>query len=301
MASPNIPPAWPEIFLDRLALTGNATASAEAAGVDVSSAYNRRQRYPAFREEWVRVLGEREGRAGGGKLHPLSPLVGSGLSLDGRESESAATPLTPLAHGESTLSLKGRGAGGEVVARTTAFGVKLIRTGATRWSAGAEERFLVELSASASIRRAAAAAGFSQAAIYRRRLKQSVFAAAWDAAIETGKARVEALLVEAATHSFDPDSLPISDDQPRISVAEAISISKRAATGAKSAGKAKFDWGEEAAQMHEDEVAALREKIMGKLERVRERDDREKLAAGWARDEEHECWVPPQWVRREPG
>lgn len=202
-----------------------------------------------------------------------------------------ARGLAPLAFGESTLS-QGRGQGGAV---------KVVRAGAGRWSAGAEERFPVELSASASIRRAAAAAGFSQAAIYRRRLKQRLFAAAWDAAIETGKARVEALLVEAATHSFDPDSLPISDDHPNISVAEAISISKRAGTKVKSAGNAGFDWGEDAAQMHEEEIVALRAKILGKLERMRERDDCDKLAAGWARDEEQGCWVPPQWVRREPG
>ena len=39
----------------------------------------------------------------------------------------------------------------------------------------------------------------------------------------------------------------------------------------------------------------VREGILGKLERIRERDAREKLAAGWTRDGDD--WVPPGYAR----
>ena len=45
---------------------------------------------------------------------------------------------------------------------------------------GAEERFLAELAASANVQRAAAAAGFSAATVYKRRLKDARFAEGWE-------------------------------------------------------------------------------------------------------------------------
>lgn len=116
---------------------------------------------------------------------------------------------------------------------------KLIRGSDARWSKRAEEAFLLELTVSANVRAAARAAGFSGAAVYKRRLKDKRFAAAWDAAVETGKARLQAHLVEAANRAFDPEDLPIGEDRelPAVSVAQAINIAKLPARdGGGSAG-----------------------------------------------------------------
>ena len=90
---------------------------------------------------------------------------------------------------------------------------KLVKASDARWGKEAKETFLVELTMSANVRKAARAVGFSTPALYRQRIKDPHFAAAWDSAIETGKARVQAYLVEAATQTFDPDELPIGDDR----------------------------------------------------------------------------------------
>ena len=52
---------------------------------------------------------------------------------------------------------------------------------------------------------------------------------------------------------------------------------------------------EEAEAKHADEIAALRKRILDKLERVRERDSRQKIEEGWEQDGEH--WIPPGWVK----
>nr|WP_294813093.1 hypothetical protein [uncultured Sphingomonas sp.] len=67
-----------------------------------------------------------------------------------------------------------------------------------RWSQEAEARFLGELAATANVRAAAAAAGFSTTAIYKRRAAWPGFSAAWDAALDQGYARIEALLIAGA-------------------------------------------------------------------------------------------------------
>lgn len=48
----------------------------------------------------------------------------------------------------------------------------------------------------------------------------------------------------------------------------------------------------------QEDVAALRDKIIDKLERVRERDERDRLEKGWTQDGED--WVPPGWVKAQP-
>jgi hypothetical protein len=58
-----------------------------------------------------------------------------------------------------------------------------------RWSQEAEARFLGELAATANVRAAAAAAGFSTTAIYKRRTAWPGFGAAGDAALDQGYAR----------------------------------------------------------------------------------------------------------------
>jgi hypothetical protein len=49
--------------------------------------------------------------------------------------------------------------------------------------------------------------------------------------------------------------------------------------------------------MTSDEVEELRERIMRKLERLKERDRSAQRAEGWSYDEAHDQMVPPGWFR----
>ena len=53
--------------------------------------------------------------------------------------------------------------------------------------------------------------------------------------------------------------------------------------------------------MTEDEVAELREKLVRKLRRMRDRDMPDMIAEGWSFDEEHDQMVPPGWTREGEG
>lgn len=294
------PVAWAGPFLDALGRTGNVRVSAEAAGIDVTGAYNRRQRCAAFREDWLRILAEREARAAGDLRDAAS--VGSGDSEDGRVSSPLALP--PGDAGRVPPSP----AGGEgMVARTSATGAKMVRVATARWGRNAEESFLGELAASANVRQAARAAGFSAETIYRRRLKSRPFAQAWDAAIEVGKARLKAMLVEAAQRSFDPGALPIGEEPGRdVSISEAIHILKlKGGEGslhdAVDTGEGRYGGGRGSRRpepmMTEQEVGELRLKIIEKLERTLELDIQDKLEEGFTKVGDD--WIPPGWVRED--
>jgi hypothetical protein len=172
------------------------------------------------------------------------------------------------------------------------------------------------LTVSGSVSRAAKAAGFSTAALYKRRLKDRHFAQAWDAALETGKARVQSLLVEAATRTFDPDELPISDDHeiPKVTVSEAINIAKMPARTSEASGpggavRGRWYEGRFIADDYEptpEERQEVTDRILAKLEGLKSRNDREMAAAGWTEhevppepwrnsDEPSSVWIPPGW------
>jgi hypothetical protein len=256
-------PRWVTVFLKQLERTGNVRLAAGGAGVDFSTAYQRRKRHADFAEAWESALRLRSARTEEDAL----PLL-----------DCAEQPPSPIYLGEETV-LRPDG--------------KLIKASEARWGKRAEEAFLLELTVSGSVRRAALTAGFSTTAVYKRRLIDKRFAAAWEAAIETGKARVQAYLVEAATRTFDPDELPIGDGDaiPKVSISEAINIAKLKAVGPAT------DWQEP--DLDEDQFKELRERILEKLQRLRERE----IAEGWTpypletplgRDGSiREVWVPP--------
>ena len=278
MPAPTKEPGWVQPFLAALGVCGNVTRSAALAGVDVTGPYNRRMRYPEFRAAWERVIKEREVRA-------------SSLDTPGTEGEGAGQLLGC----PSTISSPAYGPpprSGEELVGVGPTGVRLGRGAASRWSKSAEERFLEELTASANVARAAAAAGFSAAAIYKRKLRDQHFASGWDAAIAVGRSRLEAHLIVAAERSFDPEGLPVAEGAPQVSVTEAIAILKHKPAAAASTSEWECD---NEFGMSKQQGEELREKIIDKLERVRERDNCDKLEKGWTRDGEN--WIPPGWVR----
>jgi hypothetical protein len=49
--------------------------------------------------------------------------------------------------------------------------------------------------------------------------------------------------------------------------------------------------------MSADEIEAVRERIIRKLRRLKEREMPRKLAAGWSYDESYDLMIPPGWVK----
>jgi hypothetical protein len=162
----------------------------------------------------------------------------------------------------------------------------------TRWSERREQRFLATLAETANVRRAAEAAGVSTQAIYARRLKSTAFAEAWELALDTGKARLEAMLVEAAQRRFDPDALPIGETEPQVSVGEAIHIVKlkRSEPGR---GPANGGWREPKIATPEE----VEQSLVKRLKAFAKRVEKEDIANGWTIHEGRS--IPPGWVRIE--
>jgi hypothetical protein len=89
---------------------------------------------------------------------------------------------------------------------------QVIRTGHF-WTPEAEEAFLEELASTCNVTAAADAAGFSTTAIYKHRMRDAGFAAAWSEAVAQGYARLEAMLVERATGSLSRE--PVAGEDGR--------------------------------------------------------------------------------------
>jgi len=271
-------PRWTLAFLRALARTEDVRAAAEDAGIDHSTAYARRRTHAEFASMW------------------RGALVAHETWVKGKEAEQVeqirARPLTlPLDAAERVPPSPSQGTG--------AARAQIKRAGHDRWSQAKERLFFDELAATANVKRAAKAAGVSTNAVYARRMKQPVFRAKWDAVLETGRAAIEMKLVEAANRSFDPDEIDVGDAEPRVSVAEAIRIVQL--HGSKAQREALPNpFAEQVAAMSPDDVEALRERIMNKFRRWRERDEREKLEQGWTLDEASDYLVPPGWVRAVP-
>jgi hypothetical protein len=259
-------------FLRALARTGDVRASAEDAGIDHSTAYARRKVYADFAADWEGALGAHAVRR-----------------EEKREAELASLAPPP----PSVVPLPTGSAGREEL---VAGGAQLKGAGHDRWGKRKEELFFAELAATANVKRAARAAGVSPNAVYQRRMRDAHFRAKWAAVLETGRASIEMHLVEAANRSFEPEELDTGDVQPKVSVAEAIRIVQ--AQGSKAQrDELRNPYAEQAASMSASEVEELRERIMRKLGRLRERDRKEQIAEGWSYDETHDHMVPPGWVR----
>ena len=126
--------------------------------------------------------------------------------------------------GPAGTSARRNGPAGTSARRNGKDGPQIIRTAGKRWSIEAEQLFLDHLSATCNVRAAAAHAGFSTVAIYKRRQREPVFARAWEAALEHGYTRLETALVGVAGDTFegvahDPDS-PI----PPMNARDAIAV-----------------------------------------------------------------------------
>lgn len=317
-------PLWIAPFLNAVAVTGNVAAAAEIAGIDVTGVYRRKTRDAGFREQWAAVLSAREARARGVACEPtpLTPLTslappargeppssgedGSERTSD-RPGDDRADDPARRAGQDNDLA---RGAGQDVIAaaaamglrpRMTASGVKLARVGSRRWSAKAEGQFLVAMANCANMAVAASVAGFSKAAVSKRRLKDARFAAAWDMAMEVGQVRIQAGLIAQAARAYDVDellaegevALPPMSNAERMAVAK-MPLGRAKGAGAKGAAGAVDPFAERAAAMNDGEKEDLADRLLEKLWRTRKLIMQERREQGGI--EVGKLVLEPGWV-----
>lgn len=256
------PPRWTDPFLLALVRTGEVREAAKWAGVDYTTAYARRKKYPDFAAAWDDALAVYKMRV-----------------AEAEEAELASFETTP----PPTSPHQGEGSSAAQVKRVNP----------ARWSEAKERRFFDELVASANVRRAAEAAGVSSQSVYARRAKSAVFRRRWDQALANGRAAIEMGLVAEAKRSLDPDEMDLPAPEPRVSVSEAIRITQMAqGPGARGrAGQAAFEEDEGAA--HEQAMEELRARVQRKIEGLRTRMVRDD---GWFEDEDGHL-VPPGYIR----
>lgn len=125
---------------------------------------------------------------------------------------------------------------GEGVRAAGKNGPQIARTSGKYWTDEAEARFLDTLGASCNVKMAAAAIGYTASTLYWRRRRDPAFAERWQAALEQGYTRIEALLIENAERSLsgrmpNPDS-PI----PAMTVREAMDLLRMHQAAARGAG-----------------------------------------------------------------
>ena len=235
-------PVWEPCFLAALERSGSVVAAARAAGITPEGAQKRRRGVATFAAAWGSAL--RAYRLG----------------------RSAALLADEVAAGSRIAGTFG-GVGAPRLERP---GVPL--------SPDAIERFLDMLAATANVRRAAAAAGASAAGFYARRRRDDGFRMAWDAALESGRARLEALLLARAIHRFDPEEVDRGDaergtlsDDPPMTVDEAMRL--LAMARGKPAGR-----GGEAWRQPRKSLAEVQDSILRKIEAIERHDAREREA-----------------------
>ena len=276
-------PRWVIPFLRALARTGEVRAAAVDAGVDHSTAYARRRTHPDFAGLWRGAVVAHQKLKKAEEEEAIAALrPGSGQALKKAPPPASLVPLPTGSAGREELI----GVGG-----------KLKRVGNGRWSAAKEKIFFEELAATANIRRSAAAAGVSYNAVHARRLKQPLFAAKWDAVARSAKASIDMYLIEETKKTFDPDELDLGEARPKVTIDQAIKISQAGAARAKQADAHPDPFAEEESASCDDGLDEVRERIIGKLSRIRAADRKEQLALGWTLDESFDVMIPPGYIQ----
>lgn len=219
------PLAWRRVFLRELARSGNVARAAERGGVDKSSAYQLRQRNPAFAASWDRAQDAARDR-----LARLPP---------------------PAQRLRANETVRGSRSGRPCIARV----------GPGRWSSASEEAFLEELCASANVTAAAAAAGVSTTAAYARRRKWPAFAAAWAEAIAEGYARLELLMLHAATATLAPPAArPPGGAPPAMTIDQIANLLRLHRAGQRGGAPQHYAW-----RAQEPPIEDVRAEVLRKL------------------------------------
>jgi hypothetical protein len=166
------------------------------------------------------------------------------------------------------------GSGGGVAKTKTALTLVATKRGPQKraarksdWTPRMEQRFADALADTCNVTLAGKAAGRSSGSVYAHRAKSAAFRALWEAALATGYARLELMMLERALHGEEKivtgkdGSTRVMREYPDRT---ALALLKMHRDGAGTAA-------EGAAAVDEAECEEARERIMARLERIRER------------------------------
>ncbi len=240
-------------FLRALGRGGNVTQAAKKAGVHRTTVYGWRDRDPAFAQamEEARTKAVAALAADGGAVCAMDQAVWQGARQKPR--------------------------------------VTQIKAEGSRWTAVAEQRFLDALAEDCNVRGAAAAAGFSTTAIYRRRRLHAAFRAGWEAAIEEGWARLRTKLLRQASNGIarDAEDGPAriaepDEDRAIPDTALALNLLKQHQATAAAAARARGGAAEEAGA--EASIEGVRDKVIAGVRGLRREREAEVKAEGEAND-----------------
>ncbi|MES2904054.1 MAG: hypothetical protein V4696_07700 [Pseudomonadota bacterium] len=141
------------------------------------------------------------------------------------------------------------------------------RTGRTSdWTEEMAERFVEELADTCNVTLAAKAIGRSIANIYKQRAKSATFRAAWDEALAVGYSRLEMMMLERALHGVEKKV--VARDGTTTVMRQ---YSDRVALTLLRMHRDSAALAENDSEQGEDYRAAC-ERIIGRLERLRERE-----------------------------
>jgi transcriptional regulator of acetoin/glycerol metabolism len=167
-----------QAFLAELRRTGNVREAARTLGIHRATLTKRRAKHLAFAAEWDAALALAHARLNGGE-------------------------------GSRTTATEPR------VTRTASGRLQLRRPQRGRLTRAAEQAFLAALSATANVRLAAAAAGFSHSAFYHRRKTHPGFAREMRLALQLGYDRLELALLSSTLPEAHVDDACATTIRPR--------------------------------------------------------------------------------------
>ena len=135
---------------------------------------------------------------------------------------------------------------------------KIVRSGGGRWTLQAEKMFLDHLAATANVRAACALAGFSTTAVYMQKRNNPGFAERWQAALETGVARLEMLLVHSAGATLE--GLPLDGDHPipRMTIDDVMNVLKLHRAAVHGGKPQRYQWRMELPPIEQVQAEILR-------------------------------------------
>lgn len=150
--------------------------------------------------------------------------------------------------------------------------VRKVRPSRRSWTPAKQRAFLEALAECCNVKLAARKAGVSTSQAYVRRGKDATFRAGWDRALACGYAQLEMMLLERALHGVE--KTVIARDGTRTVMRE---YSDRVALALLRMHRENATFGDEHVQDAEFEEA--RERIVERLQRLREREEVETKAA----------------------
>ena len=141
-------------------------------------------------------------------------------------------------------------------------GLQVVTSKGHRWTEEAEAIFFAHLALTCNVTQSAAMAGFSATRMFQKRRNEPDFARKWQAAIDQGHARLEALLVQRAIETLEGFAPDADTPVPAVTFKDAMSLLGHHRARVEGGPRSRRSW---ARPRSLDEV---RDAILAKLEAI---------------------------------